>query len=70
MFAAGAIACVIAFSFGRSRLLPPALVACAFVSTTIYSYAVLTIAYVAGAVAVVVLVAALGWIVRPPLFVR
>jgi hypothetical protein len=65
MFAVGAVATVAAFAFGRSRVLPPALIASAFLGTTIYSQAVTTAAYAAGAAVIVALVAALGWIHRP-----
>jgi hypothetical protein len=69
MFAIGAIATVAAFAFGRSRLLPPVLIASAFLSTSIYSHAVKTAAYVVGAAVIVALVAALGRVRRPMLHV-
>lgn len=70
MFAAGVLATIGAFAFGRSRLLPPMLVASAFVSTTIYSAAVTTTSYIVSAAVIVALVAALGLALRPPLYVR
>jgi hypothetical protein len=66
MFAFGLIATVLAFAFGRSRLLPPALMAVAFVSTTIYSNADITIAYIVSAVVIIASVGALGLFLRPP----
>jgi hypothetical protein len=69
MFATGVIATVAVLSFGRSRLLPPVFLAGAFVSTTIYSQAVTTVAYVVGAAAITALVAALGWVRRPLFYV-
>ncbi|MBB5716644.1 hypothetical protein [Sphingomonas aerophila] len=38
-------------------------------STTIYSQAVTTVAYVVGAAAIAALVAALGWVRRPLFYV-
>jgi hypothetical protein len=70
MFALGVLATIGAFAFGGSRLLPPMIVASAFVSTTIYSDAVTTTSYIVSAAVTVALVAALGWILRPPLYVR
>jgi hypothetical protein len=64
IFAVGAIATVAAFAFGRSRLLPPALIASTFLSTILYSNAAITVAYTVAAAVIVVLVAALGWVRR------
>jgi hypothetical protein len=70
IFALGVTATIFAFVFGRSRILPPALIASTFVSTTIYSNAVITTGYIVSAAVIVALVAALGWALRPPLYVR
>lgn len=68
MFGVGAVGSVAAFALGRSLLLPPALIAVGFVSTTVFSHAVMTAAYIAGAAVMVALVAVAGWTAPRPLY--
>jgi peptidoglycan/LPS O-acetylase OafA/YrhL len=66
MFALGAGATVASFTFGRSRSLPPTLMASTFVGTIVYSYSVLTVSYVMTATLIVALIALLACFPKEP----
>ncbi|WP_179640765.1 hypothetical protein [Sphingomonas guangdongensis] len=70
MFALGAVGSIAAFTWGRSRLLPSALIAATFASTAVYSNSAMTPTYALMAAMIVVLVAALTVAVPRPENVR
>jgi hypothetical protein len=66
MFAIGAFGSIAAFTWGRSRLLPSALIAAGFASTAAYSNSAMTSTYALVAAVIVVLVATLTLAVPRP----
>ena len=67
IFGASSLAAIIVLAWGRSRFLPAILLAVAFVATSAFSRADMTVPYLLLGTLIVTVAAVLGWVGRPPI---